>query len=69
MRIVNETALTFDEVTEMLEQKENSDNQSDYQSSPLKVFGDPYGTRTRVAGVKGRSLNRLTNGPGSGNWT
>ncbi len=26
-------------------------------------YGDPYGTRTRVAAVKGRSLNRLTNGP------
>ena len=25
--------------------------------------GDAYGTRTRVAGVKGRSLNRLTNAP------
>ncbi len=45
--------------------------------------GDPDGTRTRVAAVKGRSLNRLTTGPfsfyeigsttrsslyGSGNW-
>ena len=40
-----EIALTFDEVTEMLEQKENSDNQSGYQSSPLKVFGGPSGTR------------------------
>ena len=27
------------------------------------LAGDPYGTRTRVAAVKGRSLNRLTNGP------
>ena len=44
----------------------------------FKEDGDPYETRTRVAGVKGRSLNRLTNGPyallrgfvknGSGNW-
>ena len=25
--------------------------------------GDPYETRTRVAAVRGRSLNRLTNGP------
>ena len=25
--------------------------------------GDPCGTRTRVAGVRGQSLNRLTNGP------
>ena len=47
-----------------------------------KSGGDPDGTRTRVAAVKGRSLNRLTTGPfsnmesgevpaigsGSGNW-
>ena len=26
-------------------------------------FGDPCGTRTRVTAVKGRCLNRLTNGP------
>src|SRR5699024_4552643 len=26
-------------------------------------IGDPYGTRTRVTAVKGRCLNRLTNGP------
>ena len=32
-------------------------------------FGDPYGNRTHVTAVKGRCLNRLTNGPGSGNWT
>ena len=25
--------------------------------------GDSYGTRTRVTAVKGRCLNRLTNGP------
>ena len=29
--------------------------------------GDPYGTRTHVPAVKGRCLNHLTNGPGSGN--
>ena len=28
-----------------------------------KLGGDPDGTRTRVAAVKGRSLNRLTTGP------
>ena len=32
-------------------------------------FGDPYGNRTHVTAVKGRCLNRLTNGPGSGNLT
>ena len=31
------------------------------------LFGDPYGTRTHVTAVKGRCLNHLTNGPGSGN--
>ena len=33
------------------------------------LFGDPYGTRTHVTAVKGRCLNLLTNGPGSGNLT
>ena len=33
------------------------------------LFGDPYGNRTHVTAVKGRCLNRLTNGPGSGNLT
>ena len=32
-------------------------------------FGDPYGNRTHVTAVKGRCLNRLTNGPGSGDLT
>ena len=33
-----------------------------------RIFhGDPYGNRTHVTAVKGRCLNRLTNGPGSGN--
>ena len=40
------------------------------QKSHLKrgdfLFGDPYGNRTHVTAVKGRCLNRLTNGPGSG---
>ncbi len=29
-------------------------------------FNDPYGIRTRVTAVKGRCLNRLTNGPYGG---
>ena len=33
------------------------------------LFGDPYGNRTHVTAVKGRCLNRLTNGPGSGDLT
>ena len=36
-------------------------------SGGLIAFGDPYGNRTHVTAVKGRCLNRLTNGPGSGN--
>ena len=35
----------------------------------LQVFGDPYGNRTHITAVKGRCLNLLTNGPGSGNLT
>ena len=31
--------------------------------------GDPYGNRTHVTAVKGRCLDRLTNGPGSGDLT
>ena len=30
---------------------------------PSLKNGDPYGIRTRVTAVKGRCLNRLTNGP------
>ena len=33
------------------------------------LFGDPYGNRTHITAVKGRCLNLLTNGPGSGNLT
>ena len=29
----------------------------------FQSFGDPYGNRTHVCGVRGRRLNRLTNGP------
>ena len=32
----------------------------------VSFSGDPYGNRTHVTAVKGRCLNRLTNGPGSG---
>ena len=40
---------------------------ADAFASALCGFGDPYGNRTHVTAVKGRCLNRLTNGPGSGN--
>ena len=33
------------------------------------LFGGPYGNRTHITAVKGRCLNLLTNGPGSGNLT
>ena len=36
-------------------------------NAPGFLHGDPYGNRTHVTAVKGRCLNRLTNGPGSGN--
>ncbi|CZQ87917.1 Hypothetical protein Tpal_960 [Trichococcus palustris] len=29
----------------------------------VPFYYDPYGNRTRVTAVKGRCLNRLTNGP------
>ena len=31
--------------------------------SSFHSFGDPWGNRTPVTGVRGRCLNRLTNGP------
>ena len=40
---------------------------SDKELSELFIHGDPYGNRTHVTAVKGRCLNHLTNGPGSGN--
>ena len=42
-------------------------NKKDTHLSVCVFFGDPYGNRTHVTAVKGRCLNRLTNGPGSGN--
>ena len=35
----------------------------EFQTSSLKFNGDPYRIRTDVNGVRGRRLNRLTNGP------
>ncbi|CAL8895748.1 hypothetical protein BPJM79_110051 [Bacillus pumilus] len=34
-----------------------------YSPTNQKTKHDPYGIRTRVTAVKGRCLNRLTNGP------
>ena len=39
------------------------------QKQECIFHGDPYGNRTHVTAVKGRCLNRLTNGPGSGDLT
>ena len=42
----NDKAVTFDEVNEMLNKKENSHNCNSYESSPLSLLGDPLVTRT-----------------------
>lgn len=43
-------AATFDEIKEMLAQKENADNLNDYLRSPLKAFGEPAETRIHRTG-------------------
>jgi DNA invertase Pin-like site-specific DNA recombinase len=43
-----EICVTFDEVQSVMSKKRNPDNHKDYQSSPLKVFGDPSGTFIRT---------------------
>ncbi len=45
----------------------SSMKKSPFHSERASFHGDPYGNRTHVTAVKGRCLNRLTNGPGSGN--
>ncbi len=43
----------------------NQFSKKEQKKDTLKsIFDDPYGIRTRVTAVKGRCLNRLTNGPG-----
>ena len=42
---------------------------SEPKGSDVIFFGDPWENRTPVTAVKGRCLSRLTNGPGSGDWT
>ena len=79
-----EICVDFGEISDVVNKKGNPDDSKNHQSSPKLACGDPDGTRTRVAAVKGRSLNRLTTGPscaqsaqyktgiagfGSGNWT
>ncbi len=41
---------------------ENQKNQK-HHKDVSGFFGDPYGNRTHVPAVKGRCLDRLTNGP------
>ena len=47
----------------------HTDKQKKRLAKASLFFGDPYGNRTHVTAVKGRCLNRLTNGPGSGDLT
>ncbi len=42
---------------------EKKANTHENECSPLIKSGDPYGNRTHDSAVKGRRLNRLTNGP------
>ena len=42
---------------------EKKTNTHENECSPLIKSGDPYGNRTHDSAVKGRRLNRLTNGP------
>ena len=38
-------------------------NKMNRLTNSLYILNDPYGNRTRVTAVKGRCLDRLTNGP------
>ena len=52
--------VTFDEINEMLTQKENSQNNNSSESSPLSVTGDPSATRTPDTLIKSQVLCRLS---------
>ena len=51
-----ERCIDADEIREYMQKKENSDNPTDYQSSPLSLFGGPSGTRTPDHPVMSREL-------------
>ena len=51
-----EICVSFDEINEVMKQKENPDNHKDYQGSPSKCFGGPSGTRTPDRPVMSRWL-------------
>ena len=53
-------------VEESHREKEEKDAGKNKKAVNLSVncFNDPSGNRTRVYGVRGRRLDRLTNGPG-----
>ena len=52
--------VTFDEVKAVMEQKENSGNFNNCQSSPLEVIGDPPAIRTPDHLLKRQMLYRLS---------
>ena len=54
---------------ELFDSRPMSMKKSPVQKHRGFFHGDPYGNRTHVTAVKGRCLNRLTNGPGSGDLT
>ena len=58
-----EICVDFDEISEAVNIKGNPDDNKNHQSSPKLACGDPYESRTRVCGVRGRRLDHLTNGP------
>ena len=55
-----DNCLTFDEVTDILAKKQNSDNHEDYRSSPLDDNGEPPGIRTPDPLIKSQMLCRLS---------
>ena len=55
-----EICVTFDEIKEAINKKENPDNHNDHQSSPLEVDDDPSATRTRDTLIKSQVLCQLS---------
>ena len=59
------TIPSFDKLLNSMSRKDadfQADNKKD-EIGMISSFGDPYENRTRVFGVRGRRLSRLTNGP------
>ncbi len=55
-----EKCIDYNEIQKYMSKKENSDNQNDYQSSPIKVFGEPSEIRTPDNLIKSQVLCRLS---------